>query len=521
MKNKFNNKWTVLSASLLFAGSVFTLQSCKKLFNNDDDLPCSSAEMKLPEIPAGTLFTEPIDPNITNPVIKDVIEVFPGQRSSANYKGVGAGGLERDLSQMQVRWKFEHDNILMNPETGKYYPKEEVVQMPSFQFNFWKGFITDLPDDQIQKGDIITSFQAVITNKCGEANPITAQVKILNSGNVLQQLNELSGVARSGHIQAFYNNKLYLLFGSGGTENYTYDITTRKLTKLPPIDFSQYGFDLNNPNSSDKNNLERTLYKAVNQWHGPFTTYAQNGAKVYFAMPRQAIGREDILWEYDLETLQLSKLPGVDRTVYNGYSPANPAVGGFKTVGKMTLWENKIYYFPLYKGLGEAYVGVFDLNTRQWSDEIRIPTDDLVPAIVYIGNPNFEARSYFQLFYALDNQLKLVFEGNREVTYDLDTKALTVKNSDYKHVDIEKYPKSGFVHDGDYYFLANEVLGGIVQDNAHILYKKNKNGSVGIANFIAGGNRHRGRQFTPVGNTMFVVGTNSVDFNAVRYWLDK
>src|SRR5690606_11217164 len=245
MKKKFNKKWTVLSISLFFAGSLFILTSCDEAINGDENLSCSSAEMKLPEIPAGTLFTEPIDLNITNPVIKETIELYPGQRSSANYKGVGAGGLERDLSYMQVRWNFEHDNILINPETGKYYPKEVVEQMPSFQFNFFKGFTVDLPDDQIQKGDITTSFQGVITNKCGETNPIRAQVKILNSGKVMQSLNELSGIARTGHIQAYYGNKLYLLFGSGGTDNYVYDIPTRKLTPLPPIDFSQYGFDLN------------------------------------------------------------------------------------------------------------------------------------------------------------------------------------------------------------------------------------------------------------------------------------
>src|SRR5690606_22424075 len=210
-------------------------------------------------------------------------------------------------------------------------------------------------------------------------------------------------------------------------------------------------------------------------------------------------------------------LPSIDRTVYDGSGPANPAVRGFATVGKMALWDNKIYYFPLYKGLGEAYIGVFDLSTGQWAEEdIRVPTDDLVPAIIYQGNPNYEARRYFQLFYALDNQLKLVFEGNREVTYDLNTKTLTVKNSDYKHVDIEKRPTGGFVYDGNYYFLANEKLGNIVQGNSFVLYKKNKDGSVEIANFFGGGRRHEGRQFTPVGNTMFVVGGD-----AVRYWLQK
>ena len=161
MKNKSNNKWTVLFASLFFVVSVFTLASCKKLFNNEDDLPCESAEMKLPEIPEGTLFTRPIDPNITNPVIEDTITLHTGERSSANYKGVGAGGLERDLNNMQVRWNFEHDNILINPETGKHYQKVETEKMPSFQFNFSKGFIVDLPDDQIQKGDITTSFSAI------------------------------------------------------------------------------------------------------------------------------------------------------------------------------------------------------------------------------------------------------------------------------------------------------------------------------------------------------------------------
>lgn len=521
MKNKLNNKKTVLFAGLFFTGSIFTLVSCKKLFNNDDDLPCESAEMKLPEIPAGTLFTQPIDPNITNPVIQETITLYPGEISSANYKGVGAGGLERDLSYMQVRWNFEHDNILVNPETGKYYQKEETEQMPSFQFNFSKGFMVDLPDDQIQKGDITTSFQGVITNKCGETNPITAHVKILNSGNVMQPLKELSSIARTGHIQALYNNKLYLLFGSGGSTNYSYDITTRKLTPLPAIDFSQHGFDLNNPNSSDKTGLERSLYSGT-QWYNPFTTYAQNGSKVYFAMPREASGKDDVLWEYNLETLQLSKLASIDRTIYNGTGPANPAVWNLKSAGKMTLWDNKIYYFPLYKNLGEAYIGVFDLNTKQWSNEdIRVPTDDLVPPILYVGNPNFEARSYFQLFYALDNKLKLVFEKNREVTYDLETKALTVKNSDYKHVDIDKRPTGGFVHNGDYYFLANEKLGGVVQDNAFVLYKKNTDGSVEIADFITGVNRSDGRQYTPVGNTMFVVGANSVRYNAVRYWLER
>lgn len=521
MKHKFiSTRRTVLMAGLLLIGSIFTLGSCKKLFNNDDELPCNSAEMKLPEIPEGTLFTQPIDPNITNPVIEEIITLYPGETLSANYKGVGAGGLERDLSAMKVRWNFEHDNLLINPETGAYYQKEEIEQMPSFQYNFSKGFTTNIPDDQIQKGDIMTSFQAVITNKCGETNPITAHVRIINSGNVMQPLSELSGIARTGHIQAFHNNKLYLLFGSGGTENYSYDITTRELTPLPAIDFSQYGFDMNNPNSNDKKGLERSLYSGT-QWYNPFTTYARDGAKVYFAMPREATGRDDVLWEYDLETLQLSKLASVDRNVYDATAPANPAIWNLKSAGKMTLWDNKIYYFPLYKDLGEAYIGVFDLNTKQWSDEdIRVPTDDLVPAIIYQGNPNFEARSYFQLFYALDNQLKLVFEGNREVTYDLSTKALTVKNSDYKHVDMEKRATGGFVLNGAYYFLANEKLGGIVQDNAFVLYKKNTDGSVEIADFIGGGNRSDGRQFTPVGNTVFVVGTNSVRYNAVRYWLE-
>ncbi|RKD18638.1 hypothetical protein BCY91_14985 [Pelobium manganitolerans] len=506
MKNKFYNQL----ATLIFAGSVLAVQSCKKLGNNDEQ-PCGSAEMKLPEIPKGTLFTAPIDPNITKPVIEDTIKLYPGETSSANYKGVGAGGLERDLNAMEVQWTFEHDNILINPETGKYYQKNEVAKMPSFQYIFSKGFTTNLSDDQIQKGDIITSFQGVIKNKCGETNPITAHVKILNSGNVMQPLKELSSIARTGHIQAYHNNKLYLLFGTGGKNNYSYDIKARKLTLLPAIDFDKYGF-----NADEKKAIERSLYGA--QGHGPFTTYAQQGAKIYFSIPLSDhnISQGVVLWEYDLETLQLTKLPSVDRKIYNGMGPANPAVRGSASVAKMTLWDNKIYYFPLYKDLGEAYIGVFDLNTKQWSDEIRVPTDDLVHAIVYVGNPNFEARSYFQLFYALDNQLKLVFEGNREVTYDLDTKALTVKNSDYKHVDIEKYPKSGFVYNGDYYFLANEKLGGVVQDNAFVLYKKNKNGSVEIANFFGGGNRNRGRRFTPVGNTVFVVGQD-----AVRYWLDK
>lgn len=519
MENKFNNKWAVLCASLFFMGSVFTLASCKKLFNNDDDPSCESAEMKLPEIPEGTLFTQPIDPNITNPVIEETILLYPGEISSANYKGVGAGGLERDLSYMNVRWSFEHDNILINPETGKYYQKVETEQMPSFQFNFSKGFMVDLPDDQIQKGDIMTSFQGVITNKCGETNPITAHVKILNSGNVMQPLSELSSIARAGHIQAFHDNKLYLLFGSGGMENYSYDITTRKLTALPPIDFSQHGFDLTNP--TVKSRLESSLYSGT-KWHGPFTTYAQEGAKVYFAMPREATASDDVLWEYDLESLQLSKLASIDRTVYEDVlGPADGVHGGLASAGKMTLWNNKIYYFPLYKDLGKAYIGVFDLSTKQWSDEdIQVPTTDLVPPLSYVGNPNMEARSYFQLFYALDNQLKLVFEKNREVTYDLDTKALTVKNSDYKHVDIEKYPTGGFVLNGDYHFLANEKLGGVVQNNAFVLYKKSKNGSVGIANFITGVNRSDGRQYTPVGNTLFVVGANAVRYNAVRYWLE-
>lgn len=517
MKKKFNKKWTVLSISLFFAGSLFNLTSCDEAINGDENLSCSSAEMKLPEIPAGTLFTEPIDLNITNPVIKETIEIFPGQRSSANYKGVGAGGLERDLSQMQVRWNFEHDNLLINPETGKYYQKEEVEQMPSFQFIFSKGFITDLPDDQIQKGDIFTSFQAVITNKCGETNPIKAQVKIHNSGNVMQYLHELTNVARTGHIQAFHNNKLYLLFGSGGRENYSYDLATRKLTPLPPIDFGQYGFDLNDPNSVSA--LERSLFEGTN-WHNPFTTYAQKGSRLYFTMPREATGKDDVLWEYDLETFQLTKLASIDRTVYDSFlGPADGVHGGFATAGKMALWENKIYYFPLYKDklLGETYIGVFDLNTRKWSEEdIRLQSSELVPPLSYAGNPNIDARSYFQLFYALDNQLKLVFEGNREVTYDLTTKSISVNNSDYKHIDIEKRATGGFVYEGDYYFLANEVLGGVPQDNAFVLYKKNQNGSAGVANFIAGGKRHNGRQFTPVGNTMFVVGGD-----AVRYWLEK
>lgn len=512
MKNKLHNKGNDLVTSLFLIVSVFTLESCEDFFNNDDSLPCGSAEMKLPEIPEGTLFTQPIDPNITNPITEDIIELYPGEASSANYKGVGAGGLERDLSQMKIRWTFEHDNILVNPATGKYYQKEEVEQMPSFKFIFTKQFSNDIPDDQIQKGDIITSFQGVITNKCGEANPITAHVKIRNSGNVVQRLNELSTIARTGHIQAFHNNKLYLLFGRGGRDNYVYDIPTRKLTLLPSIDFSIYGIDANTQTT-----LERSLYS--DNIYGPFTTYAQEGSKVYFAIPLSDgnISQGDVLWVYDLETLQLSKLPSVDRTVYNGSGPANPAIRGFATVAKMTLLDKKIYYFPLFKDLGEAYVGVFDLTTNQWSEQdIRVPIDELVPAIVYMGNPNYAARIYFQLFYALGNQLKFVFEGNKEVTYDLNTKTLVVKNSNYKHFDIEARPTSGFVYDGDYYFLANEELGGIVQNNSFILYKKNNDGSVAIANFFGGGRRHQGRQFTPVANTMIVVGGD-----AVRYWLEK
>lgn len=60
MKKNFNKKWTVLSISLFFAGSLFNLTSCDEAINGDENLSCSSAEMKLPEIPAGTLFTEPI-----------------------------------------------------------------------------------------------------------------------------------------------------------------------------------------------------------------------------------------------------------------------------------------------------------------------------------------------------------------------------------------------------------------------------------------------------------------------------
>ena len=281
---------------------------------------------------------------------------------------------------------------------------------------------------------------------------------------------------------------------------------------LPPIDFSIYGIDVNAQTA-----LERSLYGE--DGYGPFTTYAQDGSKVYFSIPLSDgnISQGDVLWVYDLETLQLSKLPSVDRTVYNGLGPANPAVRGFATVAKMTLLDRKIYYFPLFKGLGEAYVGVFDLTTNQWSEhDIRVPIDELVPAIVYMGNPNYTARIYFQLFFALGNQLKFVFEENRELTYDLDAKTLTVKNSDYKHFDMEARPTSGFVYDGDYYFLANEVLGGVVQSNSFILYKKNNDGSVAVASLFGGGRRHQGRQFTPVANTMFVVGGDGV-----RYWLEE
>lgn len=501
MKIYFN----LLSSLLLII--LFSTSSCEKLLKGPGT-SCDDAEMKLPEIEQDALFKGMIDPNVTTPP-EDTVRFYPGETTGGNY----IGQLERDLTQMKVRWTFEHNNVLVNPETGKFYEKGETENMPSYLFGFSKKFTNAIPDDQIGTGDIITSYQAVIFNKCGETNPITGHVRILNSGDVKQRLNELSEVARIGHIQAFYNNKIYLLFGRGGQENYSYDVTTRKLTPLSPINFSDYGFNLGN--SDTKTGLERTLYG--DRLGGPFTTYVQNGSKVYFAMPKETSFTDDILWEYNLETQQLSKLASINRIVYNGTGPSNPAISGIPSAGKMTMVGDKIYYFPLYKGgsIGQPYIAVFDLNTGEWSEEDMHVPYDLVPAKTYIGDFNFGARRYFQLFYAIDNQLKLVFEGNREVTYDLTTKELTVKNTDYKDVSIDARPTSGFVYKGAYYFLANSKLGSNAS-TAFRLYKKKKNGTVESAFPWTNTSYREGAQFTPVGNTMIYVGGASY-----RYWFGE
>lgn len=492
---------TLIGIVILLTSSF---SSCEKLFDSDDDLSCNSTEMKLPEIKEGALFKYDPDPNgFIKPT--DTLVMYPGFTSGVGYKGP----LERDLSNMKVRWTFERGNVLINPETGKFYPKEEVENMPSYQFSYGKSFTTNLSDNQIQTGDILTSYQAVIFNKCGESNPITGYARIINSGIVLQRLNELSEIARMGHIQAFYKNKLYILFGKGGEENYTYDITTRKLTQLPPIDFGQFGFDLNDFDT--QTGLQRALY-GDRSGYGPFTTYAQEGAKLYFAMPKEASYSDDILWEYDLETLTLSKIASIDRGVYTGTGPSDPAVKGFASAGKMVLVDNKIYYYPLYKGDNRSNIGIFDLDTKQWSEEdLSIPQNDLVPSITYMGNPNYAARKYFQLFYAINNQLKLVFEDNREVTYDLETKQLSAKSTDYKHTAIDAQPNNGFVYNGAYYFEANGKSGP-----SYTWYKKRNNEAVEKAFPEIGAFPGAGSQFTPVGNTLIFVGGS-----AIRYWLEK
>lgn len=251
---------------LILLGSILTLHSCKWIFDPDDDPPCGSAEMKLPEIIEGAMFRYDPDPNgFIKPM--DTVEFYPGQTKGSSFKGP----FERDLSYMKVRWTFQDANLFYNGATGEPYPKEFVEEMPSYSFAYGKTFTKDLPDSEIGTGDIISSYQAVIFNKCGETRPIKGHIKLINSGNVIQNLKNLTEVARLGHIQAFYKNKIYILFGQGGENNYSYDINTKEVTLLPPISLEQFNPKITS--TDDSNALIRTLYGY--RGNGPFTTYAQ------------------------------------------------------------------------------------------------------------------------------------------------------------------------------------------------------------------------------------------------------
>lgn len=237
-------------------------------------------------------------------------------------------------------------------------------------------------------------------------------------------------------------------------------------------------------------------------------------------MPRESSFIFDVLWEYDLETLTLSKLASINTAIYSSASIGiNPSVGGFPSAAKMVLHDNKIYYFPLYKrSEKDAFIGIFDLNTKEWSeDEISLNLTELAPPITYLGNPDLSVRKYIQLFYVINNQLKIVFENNREVTYDLATKKASVRiTDDYKNNNLGVAPSNAIVYNDEVYYNVNSKFGSTI-NTSYIWYKITKEGKVvnafpEIVSFPGPGS-----QFSPIDSNSFIF----VGGGGTRYWFEK
>lgn len=431
-------------------------------------------------------------------------KVFPGQSVGFDYS-MDLGPSYRDLD---IRWKIDSD-IFYDVSTNEALGRE--ASFPSIR-NYGGSYeemrtmsmtlYPVIPDNQIGKGNIQANIESTAFNDCGESLPAKARIEVVNSGNLIQTIRPEAPVKMGYHVQAYHNNKLYMLFGRRSDfntrDNFVFDLNTRQWSTLPA--FSPTGTpDWDN----EKNILFQSLYGTSQ--NEPTFSWVQTGSKVYiFAAGINA------LMEFDLNTQTFRNIA------------LKPAYFGTYTRAHLVALGNKIYLTPYesfldYNSNDSRFLYSFDTNSLVWQEEAEIK-HGLVKPLTVIGSSG-DRGTFSKIAFARDNQIVMVYENDQVIYFDTNTKTISTGSEEFKSGNIESYPLWGFNFSNNFYFFHKDRIGN------YYLYEKSFVGVQAAFNFFSCPRQgidqihwSRGARANVVDNTIFI-GTENHGLQ--RIWLNE
>lgn len=429
--------------------------------------------------------------------------VFPGEAVGFGYS-MDLGPGYRDLD---IRWKISSD-LFFDATTNEALGKEATfpyIRDYGGSYNEMRTMDLTLypviPDNQIGTGDFDVTVESTAFNECGESSPAKARIQVVNSGNFIQTIRPAAPVKMGFHVQAYHNNKLFMLFGKredlNNRDNYVYDLNNKQWSVLAP--YTPVG----TPDwDSEKNILFQSLYGTLQ--NEPTFSWAQMGSKVYiFAEGINA------LVEFDLNT-----------QTFKNISPKPEFFGTYDAV-YLVAAGNKLYLTPRetfldFNSTDPRYIYSFDPSGLNWQQEAEIHHGLVRPATV-IGNPS-DRGTFSKLAYVQDNHLVMVYENNQVIYFNIETKAISTGSENFLG-ETEAYPLWGFNFDNKFYFFHKNRIGSFY------LYEKSPAGVQPAFNFFSCPRQgidqiywSRGSRANVVDNTIFIGSENQ---GLLRVWLDQ
>lgn len=479
--------------SAIFFVFPFLFTSCLFDFSTDE------CESLTPIMPGNARLTNAYSECGENGFFK----VFPGQAISIGYNGFDYGP---GYDNLDFRWKFSSDRLF---DAGSDSPLGLEQKYPAVINGGGSvgenvramdlTFYAMIPDEQIGKGDFETTIEVTAVNKCGESTPATARVQVVNSGNIIQDIRPQVPISISHHGQAYWNGKLYLLFGrrsvNDSKDNYAFDFEKRTWTKLPKINVDNFdnGFPLVVP--------DQELFGS--QMVDPIASL-QVGSKVFFL---NSGGRYFYIYDLQANTLKRSSVSPGSIHLTGMAKPIE--INGKMYVGPVVI-EPKEPGFP-----NRNAIFSYDPVTDVWQQEAVIP-DNLVTPPTVIGQDNGRG-DFMKVAFAQGTTMNMVYENNQVMTFDINSKQLSVSTGTFMS-NIFDYPASVFTFRDDLYFFHKPTTSG-----TQLYRKENMTGTPGLAfNFQACPRSvplywHVGSRATVINNTVVIVGGDI--FGAKRVWL--